>query len=169
MIIFTPIQNIPIEYLEYKGIGQVVKYNLSSYYNDAPTLNELLPSSEYISQDVLEGDCSIPIFDIEYHKYIFDNNAAFMQFMSIMIPAYSFPDTLVHIMIKASPFRDVITESLLKLIQQRYGYNAYIINEIEDFIYAEESDLSIPGLFTIDQDLIRWRSMMPDPGGDMYE
>ena len=169
MIIFTPIQTIPIEFLEYKRIGQVVKFNLSSYYNDAPNLDALIPSSEFITPDVLTGDCSIPLFDIEYHNYILNNNNAFIQFMNIIIPAYTSPDVLVHIMIKQSPFRDVITESLLKLIQQRYGYNAYIINEIEDFVYADESDMSIPGLFTLDQDLIRWRSMMPDPGGDIYE
>ena len=169
MIIFTPIKNIPVEMLEYKRIRQVVQYNLSSYYNDAPTLNMLIPSSEYISEELMQGDCSIPTFDIEYHKFIFDNYNAFLQFMNIMIPAFTSPDTLVQVLINVSPFRDVITESLLKLIQQRYGYNAYIINELEDFLYTEESDLSIPGLFNMDQDLARWRCMVPDIGGEMYE
>lgn len=171
MIIFSPVQNIPQEYLEYKGIRQVIKYNLSSYYNDAPTLNALVPSPEYIPQNVLLGDVTDPIFDIEYHKYILENQYSFMQFMSIMVPAFTSPDTLVHIMIQQSNFRDVITESLLKLIQQRYGYNVCIVNEINDFLYVEESDFSIPGLFTLDQDLARWRSVQDDPiqGSDYYE
>lgn len=169
MIIFSPIQNIPVEYLEYKGIRQVVKYNLSSYYNDAQTLNSLIPSPKFIPQDVLFGDATNPIFDIEYHKYIYDNPNAFMEFMNIIIPAYTSPDTLVHITIQSSNFRDVITESLLKLIQQRYGYNAYLIYEVNDFLYAEESDFSIPGLFVLDQDLVRWRSMSPYQESEFYE
>ena len=163
MIVFTPLQNFPIEYLQYKGIRQVIKYNLSSYYNDAPTLNALVPSPQYIPQDVLLGDTTDPIFDIEYHKYIFESQQAFMEFMSIMVPAFTSPDTLIHIMIKQSNFRDVIMESLIKLIQQRYGYNVCIANEVDDFLYTEESDFSIPGLFALDQDLARWRAVQDDP------
>lgn len=163
MIVFTPLQNFPIEYLQYKGIRQVIKYNLSSYYNDAPTLNALVPFPQYIPQDVLLGDTTDPVFDIEYHKYIFESQQAFMEFMSIMVPAFTSPDTLVHIMIKQSNFRDVIMESLIKLIQQRYGYNVCIVNEVDDFLYTEESDFSIPGLFALDQDLARWRAVQDDP------
>lgn len=171
MIIFTPIQNIPVEYLEYKGIRQVVKYNLSSYYNDAPTLDALIPTPNNIPSNVIIGDATDPIFDIEYHNYIINSQPAFMEFMSIIVPAYTSPDTMVQIMIRSSNIRDVITESLLKLIQQRYGYNACIVNEVEDFLYTTESDFSIPGLFTLDQDLARWRAVIHDPYSevDMYE
>ena len=169
MIIFSTVRDIPFELLEYKGIRQVVSYNLSSYFNNAPTLNLLVPSPNFISEDILSGDCSIPAFDISYHNYILENDDVFLQFMNIIVPAFMHPDVLVQIMIMRSPFSDAITESLLKLIQQRYGYNVYIINEIEDFIYTEESDFSIPGLFTIDQDMSRWRSLVPMEDGDIYE
>lgn len=171
MIIFTPIQNIPVEYLEYKGIRQVVKYNLSSYYNDAPTLEALIPTPNNIPSNVIIGDATDPMFDIEYHNYIINCQAAFMDFMSIIIPAYTSPDVMVQVMVLSSNIRDVITESLLKLIQQRYGYNACIVNELEDFLYTTESDFSIPGLFTLDQDLARWRYTMHDPCNEvnMYE
>lgn len=169
MIIFSPIKDIPVQFLEYKGVRQVVKYNLSSYYNDAPTLNMLIPSPEFIPEQTLLGDCDTPDFDIQYHNFIINNDGAFVQFMSIIVPEFTSADTLVHVMINASPFRDVITESLLKLIQQRYGCNAYLINEIEDFLYADETDFSIPGLFAMDQDLQRWRAMMPLPAGDINE
>lgn len=169
MIIFTPIRDIPVELLEAKRIRQVVKYNLSSYYSDVPTLNMLIPSSEYIPEELMEGDCSLPVFDIEYHKFIFENNEAFMQFMNLIIPVFGSPEVLVQILINQSEFRDIITESLIKLIQQRYGYNAYIVNEVDDFLYTEESSMSIPGLFIMDQDLHRWRSLMPVQEYDMYE
>lgn len=169
MIIFTPIRDIPVELLEAKRIRQVVRYNLSSYYSDVPTLNMLIPSSEYIAEELMEGDCSLPVFDIEYHKFIFENNEAFMQFMNLIIPVFGSPEVLVQILINQSEFRDIITESLIKLIQQRYGYNAYIVNEVDDFLYTEESSMSIPGLFIMDQDLYRWRSLMPVQEYDMYE
>ena len=169
MIVFTSLQFIPNELLEQKGIRQVVKYNLSSYYNDAPTLSNLVPTPSNVPIDVVQGDRSDPSFDIAYHNYIINNPQAFAEFMNIIIPAFVSPETLVHIMIKNSDYRDVITESLAKLIQQRYGYNICIVNEIEDFIYTEESDFSIPGLYAYDNDFIRWRSMIPYQEGDYHE
>lgn len=165
MIIFTPLENIPEEYLIYKGIKQVYKFNLSSYYN-AQNLQCLVPNPEYIREDVLLGDATDPVFDIEYHNYILNNNEAFCQFMSIIIPVYTNPDCLVHIMIKQSNYRDVITESLCKFIQQRYGYNPCIVNSLDDFVYATESDFSIPGLFIIDGDIAKWHSIV---GVNEYE
>lgn len=169
MIIFSSLQFIPNELLEMKGIRQVVKYNLSSYYNDAPTLESLIPTPANIPEDVIRGDRSDPSFDIAYHNYIINNPQAFVEFMSIITPAFMSPETLVHIMIKNSEYRDVITESLVKLIQQRYGYNVCIINEVDDFIYAEESDFSISGLFAYDADLVRWRELVPYQEGELYE
>mgnify|MGYP003390747879 FL=1 len=170
MVIFTPIRMIPVEMLERKGIRQVVTYNLSSYFSDVPTLNALLPSAAYIPEETLSQDVSdFPAFDVAYGEYLINNNEAFAQLMNIMIPAFTSPETLVQILINTSEYRDAITESLVKLIQQRYGYNIYIINDIEDFLYAEESDFSVPGLFAIDQDLARWRCMFPPQGVDLYE
>lgn len=170
MIIFSSIRTIPVEMLTLKGIRQVVTYNLSSYFSDVPTLNMLIPSPEYIPEQIMEGDISdVPAFDIAYGKHVISNDSAFMQLMNIMIPAYTSPETLVQVLINQSEFRDAITESLIKLIQQRYGYNIYIINDIEDFLYTNESDFSVPGLFALDQDLNRWRMMVPMQGDDLYE
>lgn len=169
MIIFTTIRNIPYELLEYKGIRQVVSYNLSSYYSDAPSMNALIPSIQNMSEEILQGDCLIPQFDIEYGKHVIGDNNAFLQFMNIIVPAYMNTDMLVQVLIGHSNFRDAITESLIKLIQQRYGYNSYIVNDIEDFLCVDESDFSIPGLFTIDEDIARWRSMIEPQGGDIIE
>ena len=72
MIIFTPLQYIPDEYLEAKGIKQVLKYNLTSYYQ-APNLQLLIPNPNYISEEVILGDASDPSFDMEYIYYILTN------------------------------------------------------------------------------------------------
>lgn len=160
MIIFTPIKHIPVEFLEAKGIRQVVTYNLSSYYSDCHTLNLLVPSPQFISEDLLNGDCTTPEFDISYHQFILNNDGAFLQLMNIMIPVFTNPDTLVQVLINVSNFRDVITESLAKLIQQRYGYNSYLIYDLDDFMYVEESTMSVPGLFAMDKDVQRWQLMV---------
>lgn len=170
MIVFTPLRSLPVEMLERKGIRQVIVYNLSSYYGDVPTLNMLIPSIAHMPEESLDGDVSsFPAFDVAYNSYIMSNDDAFVQFMNIMIPAYTSPDVLVQILISSSEFRDAITESLIKLIQQRYGYNIYIVNEPEDFLYTTESDFSVPGLFAMDGDLDRWRGLMPPQEVDSYE
>ena len=151
--------------LEYKKISRVLIYNLSSYFSDVPTLSMLIPNIQYIPESALDGDISVvPEFDIMYGQHVIQNNEAFLQLMMLLVPEYTEPDTLIQVLIDRSEFRDAITESLVKLVQQRYGYNICIVNEIDDFIYAEESDFSIPGLFALDADLERWRMMMASMG-----
>ena len=141
MIIFTHIKDMPIELLEYKGISVIEKLNLTSYYADIPYLGNLNPSIEYIPESIF-------------------NDAAFIQFMSIIVPEYMNPDVLVQILIERSEYRDVIVESLMKLIQQRYGNNCYLIQTEEDFAYTERQSFSIPGLFTLDKDISRWQMLV---------
>ena len=101
MIIFTTLKDIPDGYLEFKGIGQVVKLNLSSYYLDetAINLNKLIPISGSIPEEVITGDCADPEFDKMYHNFIFTNDDSFFQFMAIMVPEFLEPTVLVQIMI----------------------------------------------------------------------
>lgn len=139
-----------------KGYREVAYFNLSTLYEGMPRLNSLMPSLQYIPREVLSGDCDTPEFDISYHNSIMGVDAAFMQFMTFMLIAFNNPDVLVHIMISRDTYRDNFLESLLKLIQQRYGYNAYIIDSIEDFLYAEEPTLSIPGLYNMTSDQERY-------------
>lgn len=155
MIIFTPLLEIPIELLMYKGIKTVLRFNMSSMYEGIETVSNLIPSYDIINNPALHDYNGIN-FDAFYCSHVIENDAAFIDLMKIMIPANLNPDCLIHIMIKQSEFRDVVTETLIKLIQQRYGYNCYIVNEIEDFIYTDESDFSIPGLFVFEQDRGRW-------------
>ena len=169
MIVFTPIKDFPIELLEAKRISQVIKFNLTSYYADAPTLNYLVPSIEHIPEDVLNGDCTSPIFDVAYHQYIMNNDLAFFQFMSIISAEFTMPEALVQIEIEVSEYRNAIAESLIKLIQQRYGVNAYYVFTLEDFMNIDMQDFSIPGLFAYDQDAAKWRFMNPNLAGEFYE
>ena len=173
MIIFTTLKDIPEPLLEYKSIGQVVKLNLTSYYTDEniSQLNKLIPIQLSIPEDIITGDSSTPEFDISYHNYIFGDSNAFFQFMSIIAPEFLEPSILVQVLVNTEGFRDAISESLMKLIQQRYGVNCYYVFSLEDFQFVQnDTSFSIPGLFAIDQDMARLRSMMPlEFGDDDYE
>ena len=166
MIIFTNILRIPEYYLERKGIKRVYVYNLTSYYSDGViNLNSLIPSIDNIPEDVLNGSCDTADFDIAYHQYILNNNSAFVDFMSIMIPAYMEPDSLVQVLIEDSPYRNAISESLAKLIQQRYGYEIFYIYEPEYFLSIDDPDfMNVNGVQNIDQDVNRYREMMYGSG-----
>ena len=67
--------------------------------------------------------------------------------------------------------REAISESLMKLIQQRYGMSTFYVFTPEDFLYINipEVGVSIPGLFALDNDLALYRNMLPMDPGDMYE
>lgn len=90
-------------------------------------------------------------FDIAYARYILENPALFSSFFSIVNDLHGGMD--VFLISNNADDRYVnLPESLLKLIQQRYGYNGCICNEIEDLYCAKESTFSIPGLYQYDQD-----------------
>lgn len=98
-------------------------------------------------------------FDLAYFNYIFSNDAAFMELMKIIIPLYYGID--VFILVTRDEYFDKITESLMKVIQQRYGYNHMIIND--PFDYPDDFDdvnqdegFSISGLACLDQDKERY-------------
>lgn len=172
MIVFTTLRDIPQEYLELKCIRQVVKFNLSSYFSgdDIAILDRLIPIGA-IPDDVVTGNSTGPEFDTMYSSYILQDQNAFFQFMNIIVYEYMDPSVLVQVLINTDGIREAISESLMKLIQQRYGMSSFYVFTLEDFMYINvpEVGVSIPGLFTLDKDLAQYRSMLPMDPGDMYE
>ena len=66
----------------------------------------------------------------------------------------------VYLIISNDNWSELLIESLLKLIQQRYRYNAVLINSDEDYIYAK-NNFNIDfapgyGLYNLDQDKERF-------------
>ena len=53
---------------------------------------------------------------------------------------------------------ELIKESVIKIIQQRYGINSLCVYEDNDFtmIQSEDSDFSIQGLYNFDSDRNRY-------------
>lgn len=111
--------------------SETAVFNLTSYREDIPKLDLLLPPREighFIDRD----------FDIAYMNYILGNDRVFYQFFgSIIMNLYLGFD--VYLAISDEDWSINLVESLLKLIQQRYGYNALRINDVNDYNAAIES------------------------------
>ena len=104
-------------------------------------------------------------FDLAYANYIFSNDYVFMEFMKIVYPLYLGMDVFL-IVSRNEDTHDIVTESLCKLIQQRYGYNYQLLNTKDDIDYYDESNFSLTGIQTLDIDKERmtYLAVSQNPG-----
>lgn len=97
-------------------------------------------------------------FDINYMNYIFNNDSVFVEFFMIVYYLYIGKD--VYLLYSIEDWSENIIESLLKLVQQRYGLNAYCVNSDEDYTYCRLNDNTEFnrewGLYNLDQDKERF-------------
>ena len=70
----------------------------------------------------------------------------------------------IYICISNGNVLDFLNESLAKFIQQRYGYNYQMINDISDIDYYDDSSFSVPGLYKYDIDQERYMQIMTNRG-----
>lgn len=112
--------------ISFSGDGLI--YNLASMREGFIKLNNLIPPNNI-------GVFTDRDFDIVYANYIMNNDAVFTEFFQIIYNLYIGKDVLI-IYSPTYEWTENILESLLKLIQQRYGYNAVRIDSDEDYIYA---------------------------------
>ena len=149
MVIFTSNINI------LPHINNAVVYNLSSYYSGFDDITGLitkihifnttqLPTNEFINS---------PQFDSIYANNILQSNELFYDFIKIMINTLDFN---VVILVSHDPYRDAITESIIKLIQVRYGYNCWEAEDVEDLECLRESYFTPYGILALDQDKRRF-------------
>lgn len=103
------------------------------------------------------GSISEYDFDIKYMHYILDNDYIFINFMSIIMDLYYGKNVYLIISDSNDEWCSMITESLLKLIQQRYGIVAAKIDSFEDIFYVEDSTFNpYYGLANLDMDKERY-------------
>ena len=75
-------------------------------------------------------------FDMKYAQWLLSAPNAFIDFMQIIYNMYLGYD--VFLLISEDNNLEQYIESLLKFIQQRYGYNGVIIKSMEDLFNAED-------------------------------
>lgn len=131
-----------------------VIYNINGNTTDFKRI-DLMPNLGMIS-------ASSPEFDNVYVTTILSIDYYFYNFMEITIPLYYGKDVFLLIYDEDTVFNP-ITETLAKLIQQRYGYqytlaSSYI--DIIDTINQGQSLFTAPGITTFDSDFNRYQELL---------
>ena len=145
----------PASAADIKFGGKGVMYNLSSMREGFISLQSLIPPNTI-------GRLTDREFDIAYANYIMSNDTLFCIFFQIVYNLYIGKD--VFIIVSTEDWSENLLESLLKLIQQRYGYNAVLINTEADYLYATNSmNFGFApgyGIFNLDQDKERFTTLI---------
>lgn len=126
-----------------------VAYNLNSFVTDVPTL-QLYPKGSFNPND--------PSFDITYHQMILNNEFSFFEFMKIIFPLERGNNVALYIYDEPRVM-NAVTESLLKLIQLRYGYNYQWIQDPTDFNPYDNSNFTVNGVYLLDSDIERYNDI----------
>ena len=133
--------------------------NLSSLYSGYINITHLIAKISPINNTGL----SMPEFvnsvefDMQYASAVLNNPELFGSLINIMLRAYE--GYLVCILVQRDPYRDAVMESLIKLIQQRYSYNCWIIEDPDDIEIMSEQMLLPNGLLTLDADIKQYNQL----------
>lgn len=145
----------PASAADIKFGGKGVMYNLSSMREGFISLQALIPPNTI-------GRLTDREFDIAYANYIMSNDTLFCIFFQIIYNLYIGKD--VFIIVSTEDWSENLLESLLKLIQQRYGYNGVLINTEADYLYAVTSmNFEFApgyGIYNLDQDKERFTTLI---------
>lgn len=98
-------------------------------------------------------------FDTQYINLLLSDPNYFMQFMYIMNYLKNGYNVVLLIYNEDTVF-NAITETLVKFIQQRYGYNYQFLNDVEDFNQWDQSSFTAPGIIQFDQDYNRYEEYL---------
>ena len=109
-------------------------YNITSYREGLVRLNLLPP----LDKRLYLNDCRE--FDLMYAQWIFNNDIQFFDFFRIIYDLYLGKD--VFLVMDTSDWSENIIESILKLIQQRYGYNGILIDSFDSYVYCKNTIVS---------------------------
>lgn len=162
MIMFLDDVNL-VNYIE-DDPNNIVIFNLSSYYssyNDISTLltnisplnNTGLPINEFVYS---------PSFDEQYMQTLFSNEDMFTIFMKLI--AFAYEGYTVVVLVSRDEYRDAVMESIIKIIQERYGFLCWIVYDAEDLRSIEDTSPSTGGLITLDNDLARYTDLCFNKG-----
>ena len=136
----------------------VFVFNLTSLYSGYNSITELAINMGRIMEP------GIPInefidsvqFDKRYYDMIFHDDYLFATFMKVITNLYQ--GHTVVILVQRDPYRDAIMESLIKLIQQRYGYNSWVVDDVDDLeaVVSHIQQFTPTGIMNMDFDIRRF-------------
>lgn len=145
----------PTRCLQFIDKSTFVVYNLTGMIEGFENIQSLIPPNELGRFDSYE-------FDLNYFNYVMQNDAIFVTFFRIIQSLYT--GRSVYIISDEADWAESLIESLMKIIQQRYGYNGYCVKTDEDIIFALQRDdcnfNSTFGLQNLDQDKLRYQYLV---------
>lgn len=145
MILMGTYQNLPPEF----AVDDLIIYNFTSPLMGFPSINLLPPPNLQYTFD--------NTFDKMYYDYMINCDDAFMELMRLIMGEYH--NKNIYLLVSEGNGYDYINESLMKLIQVRYGIVIQYINDIEDYNeLRQDSDISfsIFGMENLIQDKERY-------------
>ena len=152
MIIFLDNPNlIPIIENTHKADGCFI-FNLSSLYSGYIDITNLLTSINYMAQPGMYNEYINSVeFDMQYSAAVLNTPQLFHSLIQIMYCVYN--NANAYVLIQRDPYRDAIMESIIKLIQQRYGYLCWLIEDVDDIEDLHNTAPSPLGILTLDNDI----------------
>lgn len=136
------------------------KYNFMNRTMIGTIINGMFPPKQIL--DLYKNDMMYSVeFDKLYANYILTCDSAFVSFMNILMGQYYGENSFVLINDELESIIN-LTESIIKLIQVRYGLNCSIVNDPYDILYCEESDMSDNGIKTFMIDKERFTKLTND-------
>lgn len=128
--------------------SDTIVLNLTSLKEGYDRLNLIPPFDNSIFMDN-------KLFDMEYAKYLLNNEYAFCELMNVIYSLYN--ERPVYIMVSVDMYScDYIAESLQKFISARYGIISNNVSELDDIDYIQDSRFSFDGLHNLDDDKKRY-------------
>lgn len=149
-------------------------------------LKNLCPRKEIVDKYLLnnsfeDGDESTYKFDMEYANQLYNDENSFIDLMVLMfaVNGGNVANNSEEEILKGGDvivltnysniFMQVILDSLMKYIQQRYGIQSYIINDINDYDSLEYSEFSNTGMCNFISDVSRFLYLTSKDADDLYK
>lgn len=160
MIVFMDNPNLINVVRSYYPTLMINVFNLSSLYSGFTDVTELITRVSPINSTgmIMPVFVESPDFDIRYASGILNDPLLFSKFMMFVKPSYE--GSISIIMVQRDPYRDAVMESLIKLIQQRYGYNCWVIEDADDISFIKEGDYSPYGLLALKDDVSKFNTLI---------
>lgn len=141
--------------------GTYTLFNMSSAVNAGFRLSGLVPPV-HVEGSLLSFDDE-KSFDVIYAQYLVNDDAGFVDMFRVVNNLYLGGSSII--LVGDGGYKETLTESFIKFLQQRYGLSFIrIINEPEDwFSYDEVEDFSkLVGIYNLDIDKERYTRLTTD-------
>lgn len=123
--------------------------NFCSLNENYPRLH-LLPPMDFKLIPPSNPESAEYEFDMRYANWLLNDTDAFIDLMQIVFSMYQGYD--IFLLVSDDIQMEAYTQSLLKFIQQRYGYNGFYITCIEDLFNAEDQVIGGIGAMNLHDD-----------------